>query len=55
MKLDLFTNATVVDDVIRFVFENQKGSQNQLTVVMKMRKKNQMSLVMMNMVKQIIQ
>ena len=29
MKLDLLTNATVVDDAIRFVSSNQKGCQQQ--------------------------
>jgi hypothetical protein len=50
MKLDLLTNATLVDDTIRFVSSNKyKQELNHLQVIaMKMmRKKNQTSLTMM--------
>jgi hypothetical protein len=30
MKLDLLTNATVIDDAIRFVSSNQEGCQQQI-------------------------
>ena len=46
MKLDLLTNATVVDDAIRFV--SQKSKEN-LKSSVKTKKKNQMSLIMMKM------
>jgi hypothetical protein len=43
MKLDLLTNATVVDDAIRFV--SSKSNENYHLV--KMIKKNQTNLIMM--------
>ena len=43
MKLDLLTNATVVDDAIRFVSSNQLH----LLVAMKAINENQMNLIMM--------
>ena len=46
MKLDLLTNATVVDDAIRFV--SQKSKEN-LKSSVKTKKKNQRSLIMMKM------
>jgi hypothetical protein len=45
MKIDLLTNATVVDDAIRFVSDRSKESQNHFLVrAMKMKEKNQTSL-----------
>ena len=44
MKLDLLTNATVVDDAIRFVSQKSKEKVN-LAIATKMTK-NQMNLTM---------
>jgi hypothetical protein len=47
MKLDLLTNATVVDDAIRFVSQkSQQGFWNHHAIAMKI-EKNQMNLIMM--------
>jgi hypothetical protein len=48
MKSDLPTNATVVDDVIRFVSHQSKEKlKSSLVIVMKIIKKSQMNLIMM--------
>ena len=51
MKLDLLTNATVVDDAIRFVSQKAKDKETSspASSTMTMKKKNQMSLIMMRM------
>jgi hypothetical protein len=46
MKMDLLTNATVVDDAIRFVSQKSKEKLNHHLMTMKRTKKNQMSLIM---------
>ena len=46
MKLDLLTNAIVVDDAIRFVSQNSKENPKSATDG---DEKNQMSLIMINM------
>ena len=45
MKLDLLTNATVVDDAIRFVSQKSKDNEKLKSVI----KKNQISLTIMKM------
>jgi predicted transcriptional regulator len=45
MKLDLLTNATVVDDAIRFVSSKTKENLNHLMI--KLSKRNQKNLIMM--------
>lgn len=56
MKLDLLTNSTMVDDAIRFVSDRSKEKPTHLeSAVTKMTKKNQMSLMMKNLEKQVIQ
>jgi hypothetical protein len=48
MKLELLTNATVVDDAITVYLIDQKRNRKHLLVIaVKMRKKNQMSQIMM--------
>jgi hypothetical protein len=47
MKLDLLTNATVVDDAIRFVSQKSKSEINHLVMAAEMISKSQRSLTMM--------
>ena len=48
MKMDLLTNATVVDDAIRFVSQKSKEKVESMVVAMKTIK-NQKNLIMMKM------